>query len=523
MEQFKRFEDINVELMGHIGTPYETSVASARTCYSSKGIIRPEDVSKDERSAELRDRIASSTLLAGHLTTRQHAHFVFAITGVSRQCLWSFLHSHPYYNSEQVSQRYVRVKRGSFVVPPLEGQALNLYSETVDAQMAAYEKLIEVLKVPLSKDYFERFKARAKQPEKWDTSINKRAYEVARYALPVGTTAYLYHTVSALTLLRYSKLMHFFETADEQRILIQKMLDAVKAIDPLFEKELSDPLPLEGTLEYKLAQSFHEKNEPSAAFAEEFDKTLGGRFSKLVHYAEKSEEALAGAFRVAVGKSMSELSDDEALKLLLDPQNNPILADTLNLTPLDKLSQILHHVQFTFWKKISHTADSQDQRHRTVPASRPLLFFHHFQKPDYLTPYGITQSPEAEEIYHGVMKQSFDAVTALMNMGVKKEYAYYLLPNSLNIRMVQSGDLSALQHKWRLRSCYNAQEEIFRATIDEVEQVNAVFPRIGQHLKAPCYVRLRAGVKPYCPEGDRFCGIPVWKKENITEYQRKSL
>jgi hypothetical protein len=33
----------------------------------------------------------------------------------------------------------------------------------------------------------------------------------------------------------------------------------------------------------------------------------------------------------------------------------------------------LQHANYTFAKKISHTADSQDQRHRMVPGSRPLL------------------------------------------------------------------------------------------------------------------------------------------------------
>jgi hypothetical protein len=73
-----------------------------------------------------------------------------------------------------------------------------------------------------------------------------------------------------------------------------------------------------------------------------------------------------------------------------------------------------------------------------------------------------------------------------------------------------------------MRSCYNAQEEIFRATVDEIQQVKATFPVIGEHLKAPCYVRLRAGMKPYCPEGDHFCGVPVWKQD-ISQYERKSL
>ena len=114
MERLRRLENIDVQLVGAIGHPFELAVASAKTCYSSRGIIYPDDVSKDEKAMAVRDRIASSTLEAGHLTTRQHAHFVFALDGVSRQFIWSFLHSHPFYNSEQVSQRYVRIRRGNF-------------------------------------------------------------------------------------------------------------------------------------------------------------------------------------------------------------------------------------------------------------------------------------------------------------------------------------------------------------------------------------------------------------------------
>src|SRR5436853_472051 len=133
-ESFRRFENIEVKLVGAISQPYELSVASARTCYSAKGVIFPDEVSKDEKAIEIRDRIASSTLEAGHLTTRQHAHFVFSISGVSRQFIWSFLHSHPYYNSEQVSQRYVKVKSGNYLVPPLPEVAEKIFLNAVTLQ-----------------------------------------------------------------------------------------------------------------------------------------------------------------------------------------------------------------------------------------------------------------------------------------------------------------------------------------------------------------------------------------------------
>jgi thymidylate synthase ThyX len=517
---FRRIEDIEVKLVGAIDSPYETAVATARTCYSGKGIIYPEDVSKDERSVAMRDRIAHSTLQAGHLTTRQHAHFVFAITGVSRQCLWSFLHSHPFYNSEQVSQRYVRVKRGNFLMPPLPPAAEKIYGETVDAQMSDYERLIELLRVPIEADYYDRFKSRRKEPERWKGVVDKRSFEVARYALGVGTTAYLYHTVSALTLMRYAKLCNAFETPAEQRVLVQKMLDKVREIDPLFEKELTDPMPIEKTLEYRLLSE--KATRPSSAFLRDFDDRLDGKFSKLVSHTTDPETTLADAFRTMLGKAPSELSDEAALAQILDPKNNRVLADTINLTPLDRLSQVMRHVQFTFHKKISHTADSQDQRHRLVPASRPILHFHFTGEPDYITPYGITQSAEAQAVYERSMERSWKAVSQLLDMGVEEQYAFYLLPNAVSVRMVSTGDLQALWHKWKLRACYNAQEEIFRATTQEVEQVQAKFPRLGSHLRAPCYVRMRAGITPYCPEGDKYCGLPVWKYD-ITQYDRKSL
>lgn len=523
METLRTFNDIEVKLLGEGTKAYELAVASARTCYSGKGAIYPEDVSKDEKAVALRDRIASSTLEAGHVTTRQHAHFTFVLTGVSRQFIWSFLHSHPFYNSEQVSQRYVKVRRGNFVVPPMPEGAQRLYIETLENQMGVYERLIQVLKTPLADDFYQRFPARRKKPETWENALNKRAYEVARYVLGVGTTAYLYHTVSALTLLRYAKLVQLFETSEEQKVVIGKMVEAVKQIDPLFEKELMDPVPLETTLEYACVQQFaHRDRARTAAFIDDFDRQLEGRISKLVAYNPGAQETLAQAMRVALGQTRAELPDDRALSLLLDPKENKILGDTLNTASLDRLSQLLHHVHFSFHKKISHTADSQDQRHRTVLSSRPLLATHYAGKPDYITPFGITQSEEAQDLYRQSMETTFNAINQLLDSGVKEEHAFYLLPNAYPIRMVSSGDLSGLQHKWKMRACYNAQEEIFRATIDEIAQVRAVLPKIAEHMRAPCYSRLRAGVKPYCPEGDRFCGLPVWKYE-IGQYQRKSL
>ena len=59
-------------------------------------------------------------------------------------------------------------------------------------------------------------------------------------------------------------------------------------------------------------------------------------------------------------------------------------------------------------------------------------------------------------------------------------------PNAKTLRFVESGSLLALLHKWTLRTCFNAQEEIFLASMDEVEQVRDAHPRIGRHIGPPC-------------------------------------
>jgi hypothetical protein len=47
----------------------------------------------------------------------------------------------------------------------------------------------------------------------------------------------------------------------------------------------------------------------------------------------------------------------------------------MNVSYHSPMMRGLHHATYTFAKRLSHTADSQDQRHRMVPASRPLMTF----------------------------------------------------------------------------------------------------------------------------------------------------
>lgn len=500
-----------VRLVNAFNLPYDNAVATARTCYSSS-VVYAEDVNKDAAARQKRDAIARSIYLAGHHTTLQHASFQFVIERVSRQCIWSFLHSHPFYNSEQVSQRYVSVSPSNFSVPRLPECSRPFYLETIQLLMQAYQKLQELLRPTAEKEFQNIFPFRNLAEKRWQGSVRKKCQEIARYLLPVATHAHLYHTISGITLLRYLRLCENFDAPAEQGMLVRKMAAAVQKWDPEFLKNAEDPIPIEETPEYRFfANQSDSKPADPAAFIAEFDQSLAHFSSLLVDYKIHSEKVMANSVRNILGLPSSELDDDSAIELALDPAQNFLLSETLNLTHHSKLSRAMLHPHFTFRKKISHTADSQDQRHRTVPGSRPILSRHFSPRPDFVTPQLIQITPSAKEFYLQVMDELWKRMQRVLNDPAPIESVLYLLPNAFPIRFEESGTLLDFHHKWVHRLCYTAQEEIWKNSLEEVIQIEKIFPRLAAYLRPPCSLRQMAQRKPFCPEGERFCGVPVWK------------
>lgn len=506
-----------VRLTKAFETPYRNVVATARTCYSSKGIINDYQVGEPEKFSPL----ARSIYEAGHHTTFQHAHFQFAIENVSRHFIWSFLHAHPFYNSEQVSQRYVAVKPDTMAVPALDEPALSLYRETAEMQFAAYKRLCEMLEGPVEKQFFRRFNRSERQEKQHRRAIRKKAQEIARYVLPVGTHAYLYHTISAVTLLRYWRLANILDTPTETRLVVGAMVNEVLQFDPEYSITLQKPLETDLLPESEFLSTHPELLEGARAkaFREEFDAELGGHVSKLTGWNNGAETQVASAVREMLGLCKADLSDEDALALALDPGRNRLLGESLNLTTVAKLPRALFHAHFTFKKKLSHAGDSQDQRHRMTPGSRPILSAHTDNEPDFIVPELLHHDEAAHKAYEECMARTWEALDKLRQLEVSAEWRAYLLPNAVAVRFTESADLLNLRHKHEMRLCYNAQEEIWRASLDEAQQIRAVQPALGKYLLPPCSLRLMSRTKPICPEGARYCGVRVWKMDP-GEYER---
>jgi thymidylate synthase ThyX len=493
-----------VTLRNYFAHGFDSAIAAARTCYAPR-LIGPEEVTDKQRVM-----IGSATYFGGHHTVYQHAHFEFGLENVSRQFVWSFLHAHPFYNSEQQSQRYVRLDRAQAYVPG-DGRAFGaaeraIYEKAVARAWEHYRELTRVLEPTareiLSDIWHISSMSHPKRLQKVERQSEKRAIEVARYVLPVAAFTTLVHTISGIVLHRLYRMQAASDTPSEARLVIGEMVARVREVDPQFFDRF-DNEPMEAPPEW------HDSARNGEAFAREFDAKLAGLTSKLVDYSAGALPVMADAYRAVLGLTAAECPDAEALDRMLNPARNPYRRETLNIGVHAPLMRPLQHANFTFAKKISHTADSQDQRHRMVPGSRPLLTLADTRSPDYLTPLLIRDNPRALEIYQLAMEEAWAAKNELLDRGVASEFALYLLPNAKAIRLVESGSLLHLLHKWTMRTCFNAQEEIYQSSIEEVEQVRAIFPELARYIGPPCH--LRAGIStPICTEGSHFCGVKVW-------------
>jgi thymidylate synthase ThyX len=499
-----------VTLRNYFAHPYDSAIAAARTCYAPR-LIRPEEITDKQRL-----NVGAATFYSGHHTVYQHAHFEFGLENVSRQFVWSFLHAHPFYNSEQQSQRYVRLDRAQAYIPPVslffDEKSKTLYEQAIARAWAYYRDLSALLlsdaRSILNDIWHVSSMSHPKRLQKIERAAEKRAIEIARYVLPVAAFTTMVHTLSGIVLHRLWRMSSASDTPSESRAVISEMVAQVKEIDPQFFDRFGTE-PLEEMPEWSAPASLNGNRPSGEAFACEFDAKLAGKTSRLVDYSPDAPRVTAEAYRAVLGFTESQCSDSEAIDRLLNPARNAYRLETLNVGVHAPMMRALQHANYTFAKKISHTADSQDQRHRMVPGSRPLLTLADTREPDYITPMLLEKNPRAKELYDRAMRDAWSAKNELLDRGVPPEIALYLLPNAKSIRLVESGSLLHLLHKWTMRTCFNAQEEIYAASMDEIAQLGEVHPQFAKYIGPPCH--LRAGITtPICTEGSHFCGIKVW-------------
>src|SRR5436853_375470 len=410
-----------VTLRNAFAHPFDSATAAARTCYA------PRITSQGQfTDTQLLNR-GAATLYSGPTYVYQHAHFEFGLENVSRQFVWSFFHAHPFYNSEQQSQRYVRLDRAQAYVPPVslffDEKSKEIYEGAICRAWNYYRELSALLIGDARNILYDIWHvspmSHPRRLQKIERSAEKRAIEIARYVLPIAAFTTMVHTLSGIDLHRLWRMCSASDTPSEARAIIGEMVSQVKTLDaPFFDRFETEPL--EELPEWK---SIPQNPNAGESFARDFDLKLYGITSRLVDYSPNALCVIAEYYSTIDGLAASQCSDADALDRLLNPARNLYRLETLNVGVHAPMMRALQHANYTFAKKISHTADSQDQRHRMVPGSRPLLTLSDTREPDYITPALLASNPRAREVYDRAVHDAWSAKNQLLDRGVPLEIA----------------------------------------------------------------------------------------------------
>ena len=454
-----------VRLVHAFDRPYENVVATARTCYSSKGII-----TEDQASArpDRRDAIAKSIYEAGHHTTFQHAHFQFALENVSRQFLWTLSPLAPVLQlgaglpalrggAAGATTRCRRSGRPSASsTRRRRAPAGGLPTADGAADAARRGAVLRALSRPHA-----RRRPHALCGRDQEAGPGDRALRAARRDLLVPVPHGLRH--HALPLLAPVRVHGRAGRAARGRRPDGRGGPAsTTRSTPPCSRTRCRSRRRPSTPRSRRCRACAARGGPSAR---EFDAELGGRVSRSSTGRRTTKRSspppCARSSGVPAGGPLGRRRHPPGPR----PGAEPLARrDADPDDPRQALARALPPVLHLPQEALAHgrqpgPAPPHDAGLAAGAAGVPLgrAGLH---RPDA----GRRRRPRRDALYRATMDETWAAIGELRARGVADEFAAYLLPNAVAIRFTESADLLNLHHKFAMRLCYNAQEEIWRAS-----------------------------------------------------------
>lgn len=175
----------------------------------------------------------------------------------------------------------------------------------------------------------------------------------------------------------------------------------------------------------------------------------------------------------------------------------------------------IEHASFTFAiEGVSRAATHQLVRHRIASYSQQSQrYVKAGEDFDYILPPTIEKNEKAKEIYESSIKTIQKAYRDLIEAGIDKEDARFLLPNAAETKIVVTMNARSLLHFFEKRLCARAQWEIRILAAKMLALVKPIAPDIFSHAGPSCRS------EKICWEGDMSCGM--WKNIDGAELRER--
>lgn len=166
---------------------------------------------------------------------------------------------------------------------------------------------------------------------------------------------------------------------------------------------------------------------------------------------------------------------------------------------------LLEHTNMTFLlENVSRALLAQMTRHRLVSYTvRSQRYCNESESKDYY-PDSIINNAKALPIYMKSLREAKESYIKLVNLGIPKEDARFVLPNSTFTTILMTVNAREFIHICKLRLCGKAQAEIRQCVYLMREKIKDYIPIVYKMAVPPCGL-------PYgkCKE-TKPCKIP-WK------------
>jgi thymidylate synthase (FAD) len=186
-------------------------------------------------------------------------------------------------------------------------------------------------------------------------------------------------------------------------------------------------------------------------------------------------------------------------------------AELLSWTPLSRLrgalgegfsaEELLPHVAFTFAVEgVSRACSHQLVRHRVASFSQQSQRYVPVRRlaERVVTPASFDEGEL--EVFRSLVEASSEAYVRLVERGVPREDARFVLPNAVGTDLLVTMDGGSLFHFFGLRCCSRAQWEIHDLADEMLAEARRAEPELFRGAGPYCYQLGR------CPEGRFSCG-----------------
>ena len=220
---------------------------------------------------------------------------------------------------------------------------------------------------------------------------------------------------------------------------------------------------------------------------------------KLLYHTPDPERAIATAARLCY----APVGADELMETMDDAKVEHIL----DIVIAGGHFSTLEHASFTFAVEgISRTCTHQLVRHRLASYNQQSQRYVGFEKGfDYIVPASIKANDKALDLFISSMTEDKLAYQKLVEMGIPKEDARFVLPNAAESKIVITMNARELMHFFSIRCCNRAQWEIREMAWKMLELAREKAPHVFETAGPGC-------VRGKCPEGKMTCGNPYKKQ-----------